>query len=331
MFVLTFHQLYSKGNKFICCDAIIRQSTNQRLKSSTYPFPHECGSFICIAFTKAKDSHLPPPAYHTPSPSTNLRYKIVKFVWSVVVIIYFYFTKRNQWNYIFLFQKCNQWNYIFLFQKCNQWNYIFLFQKVQPVKLAAGNTLLSFIKHNHNIDERNEMCLKLETGKVLLIVSLFAQFTLLIGWLVKHGGGRGGYFRVDTLKIPLNGNNQNVPGHFWGYFGKQEEILHRLVSISSDHYFGSYGYLNTSKRKEDLRKLVIATLLTLNYFIFFVLVLELAHSTSKASRILYLELCHHVAELFSKNFFKENFYNAAMELASVSIFMLLLFLVWFIF
>lgn len=42
---------------------------------------------------------------------------------------------------------------------------------------------------------------------------------------------------------------------------------------------------------------------------------NLAHSQNKTCRILYLDLCHHVAHLFSRSFFKEKFYGAAMGLA----------------
>ena len=48
------------------------------------------------------------------------------------------------------------------------------------------------------------------------------------------------------------------------------------------------------------------------------LFLELAHSTSCKSRLLYLSLCQHVPEFFSKAFFKEYFYEATIGMAFVS-------------
>lgn len=58
----------------------------------------------------------------------------------------------------------------------------------------------------------------------------------------------------------------------------------------------------------------------MNYlkFIVFVIPVECAHSNKHKLRLLYVDICKFVLELFSKSFFKEHFCESLLELAGVS-------------
>jgi len=53
-----------------------------------------------------------------------------------------------------------------------------------------------------------------------------------------------------------------------------------------------------------------------------VITIECAHSNKHKLRLLYVDVCKFIMELFSKSFFKQYFCEALLELAGVSIYVI---------